>query len=196
MTTRVGLTAAIGAAFLLAAAGCGGGSKKSAPPAATTTAAVVTTAAAVTTAAVTTPAATTTAPAVTTTASAPSFANAHNCLQLAALAAQISKSMEASSGNLQATITNEEKVLQALASAAPSQIRGDFETFATAFKGYAQVLAKSGYKLGAAPTASQVAQLTAASKALDAPKVQAAEQHLTAWARTNCAGLAHTATTG
>jgi hypothetical protein len=39
-----------------------------------------------------------------------------------------------------------------------------------------------------------VAALTAASKSFSAPKLLAAEQHISAWARTNC-GIGTTTTT-
>jgi hypothetical protein len=163
--------------FVVIAAGCGGGSKKSASSTTTSTAAT-TAAGASTTAGATT--------AQSTKSSAPSFASVHNCVQLAALGAAVAKSMQTTSGNLQATVANETKALQAMASAAPSQIRGDFETFATAFNSYAQAISKAGYKLGSVPTAAQIAQLQTAAKAFSVPKLRAAELQLSAWARSNC----------
>ena len=175
---RVKLMSVMVVAFVVVAGGCGGGSKKSAS---TTT----TSAAAAGTGAATTQ---------STKTSTPTFASAHNCAQLAALGAQVAKSLQPTAGDLQATVANEAKALQAMASAAPSQIRGDFETFVSAFNGYVQALAKVGLKAGATPTAAQIAQLGTAAKAFSAPKLQAAEQHLSAWAQANCGGAAPTTT--
>ena len=166
---RALLALGLAVALLAAASGCGGGSKKSAS---TTTAAAKTTTTASTQAAKTTP----------------SFASAHNCGQLRSLGAQVAKSLQASSGNLQATVQNEDAVLQALAKAAPSEIRSDFQTFADAFHSYIQAIAKLKLKAGSVPTAAQIAQLTNAAKSLSTAKLQAAEQHLSAWAQKNCGG--------
>jgi hypothetical protein len=38
--------------------------------------------------------------------------------------------------------------------------------------------------------------MAAAAKAFSAPKLQAAEQHLSAWAQKNCGGASTTTTTG
>ena len=83
-------------------------------------------------------------------------------------------------------MANEDAVLKAMAQAAPSAIRGDFQTFEGAFHTYVQALAKIKLKAGSVPTAAQIAQLTNAAKSLDEPKLQAAEQHLAAWAQKNC----------
>jgi hypothetical protein len=168
-------------ALLLIASGCGGGSKKAGSSTTTTSTA-------------TKASATTTTAAAAAKSSAPSFASAHNCVQLAALGAQVAKSLQTTSGDFKATVANEDKVLQAMARAVPSEIRGDFETFASAFHTYFQALAKVGLKPGGTPTAAQIAQLSNASKSLSTAKLQAAEQHLSAWAQTNCGGL--TTTTG
>jgi len=45
---------------------------------------------------------------------------------------------------------------------------------------------KAGLKPGQTPTPAQLAQLQAAAKTFSTPKLQAAEQHLTAWAKKNC----------
>ena len=164
---RAGITLGVAIALIAAASGCGGGGKK---------AASTTTAAAATTSSTSTQAA----------KSTPSFGSAHNCTQLKSLGVQVAKSLQTTSGDVQATVANEDAVLKALAQAAPSEIRGDFQTFETAFHTYAQALAKIKLKAGSVPTAAQIAALTTASKSLSAAKLQAAEQHLAAWAQKNC----------
>jgi hypothetical protein len=107
---------------------------------------------------------------------------------LRSLAVQVAKSLQATSGNVQATIQNEDAVLQAMAQAAPSAIRSDFQTFANAFHTYLQAIAKLKLKAGSVPTAAQIAELTNAAKSLNTAKLQAAEAHLSAWAHKNCGG--------
>jgi len=149
--------------FAVVAAGCGGSKKKSASP--------------------------------TTTASsgAPKFATAKNCAQLEALGTKLAQALQATSGSAESKLTNEAKLLQEYANAAPSDVRGDFQTLASAFTTYVHALVKALPNPGTAPTAAQVAQIRAAAKVLDTPKLRAAEQHLTAWARKNC-GAAPTTT--
>jgi hypothetical protein len=106
----------------------------------------------------------------------------------------MSAALQASSGNGVNSLGDEANVFKALAKAAPSEIRGDFETFAAAFSAYANALQKAGIKPGQTPTAAQIAALTTAAKSFSAPKLQAAEQHLAAWGQKNC-GLG-TSTTG
>jgi hypothetical protein len=157
-------------AVVALAAGCGG-SKKASSPATT--------------------AGTTAAAAPTST---PAFKSAHNCAQLASLGAQVAKSLQSTSGDLKGTIDNEDKVLQAMANAVPSEIRGDFQTFQQAFHQYLQAISKLNIKAGSVPSADQIAKLTSAAKAFSSPKLQAAEQHLSAWAGKNCGGVVPTTT--
>jgi hypothetical protein len=81
--------------------------------------------------------------------------------------------------------------LQALAKAAPSDISGDFQTFAAAFSGFVHALQNAGYKLGSKtpPTAAQAAAFAKAAKSFNTPKLKQAEQHLSAWEHQNCKGV-------
>ena len=76
--------------------------------------------------------------------------------------------------------------MDALANAAPDEIKVDFKTFADAFKDFAGAMSDAGLKPGQTPTAAQIAKLTAASQKLSTPKIQAATQHLEAWGQKNC----------
>ena len=160
-------------------AGCGGGKKKSAASASSTSGSA------------------TTAAATTTSQSSgtPSFASAKNCKDLAALGAKLSQALQAASGNGLSSLSDEANIFKAMASAAPADIRGDFETFASAFSAYAKALSKAGFKPGQTPTAAQIAALTNAAKSFNTPKLQAAEQHLAAWGQKNC-GIGSTTTGG
>jgi hypothetical protein len=168
---RIKLVSVLVVAFVVIAAGCGGGgNKKSATPAAATTTAP---AAATTTSATSTGA---------TTAPAAPFASTKNCAELIGLGAKFAQAFT----NAKANITDQAKAFQALAAAAPSEIRGDFVKLATAFGAYAQAIQKAGLKAGQTPTAAQLAQLQAAAKAFSTPDLKVAEQHLSAWGQKNC----------
>lgn len=155
--------------LVLVVTGCGGGKKAAATATTTTTVSTVTTSVA-----------------STTTSGLPKFASAKNCRQLAALGTKIAQAIQASSGAGTGALGDEANVFKALADAAPSEIRGDFQTFAAAFAAYAQALTKAGFKAGQTPTAAQIAELTTAAKAFNTPKLQAAEKHLAAWGQKNC----------
>jgi len=142
--------------------------------------------------AATTTTATTTASSPTTTASSgssgvPTFASTKNCQQLEAMAVSVAKSITPGSG---AKIDPKKytEVLNAMASAAPSEIKGDFKTFAQAYSQFVDTLEKSGYQIGSGtvPTAAQLAALTTAAKKLSTPDVKKAEQNLSAWGQKNC----------
>jgi pantothenate kinase len=122
--------------------------------------------------------------------SVPNFASAKNCQDLANLAATATSAITATSGNPAATLNTAAKQLQGLANAAPSDIRADFQTMATAFASFVQTLQKAGYTPSSgAPTAKQIAALTKAARSLNTPKVAQAQQHLNTWVKQNCKGV-------
>jgi hypothetical protein len=174
LTSLRNVVVILAAGLVTVAAGCGGGGKKSA---ATTSGAL-------------THAGTTTLQNTTGSGPGPSFASAKNCQDMAGLAAKVAAAV-AASGNAANVLQTESTEIQALAKAAPSEIRGDFQTFATAFSGFLHTLQSAGYKLGSKtpPTAAQVAAFTKAARSFDTPKLRQAEQNLSAWARQNCKGV-------
>jgi len=151
-------------------AGCGGSSKSK--TSASTTASGATTASGVTTA--------------TTSTGAPSFASAQNCQQLAGVGAKYAQAISptTSGGNLD--LQAAASTYQALANAAPAEIRPDLQTTAQAFSSFAAALSKVGYKPGQVPTAAQLAALQSAVQVSSQPNFRAAEQRISAWARQNC----------
>lgn len=116
------------------------------------------------------------------------FASVKNCSQLAGLGQKFSAALAASSGQGKTSLTDVATVYKSLASAAPVAIRSDFETIAEAFQNYAKAVQGAGFTPGKVPTASQIAAMASASKSFSAPKLQAAEQHLSTWAAQNCHG--------
>ena len=101
------------------------------------------------------------------------------------LAAKFAQAL-GTTGNANTTVTDQAKAFEAMANAAPSEIKTDFKLVASAFNAYAQAWVKAGIKAGQQPTQAQMAQLAGAAKAFSGPKLRAAETHLTAWGRKNC----------
>jgi hypothetical protein len=186
MTFRFGAIA-LALVVIVAATGCG--SKKKAA-ATTTTAPAVTTTATTNSSGSGGGGSTTTAP-TTTSSSKPTFDSIKNCTQLESLGKKFAAAVQASSSTSGGKLdfTKEEQLFKALADASPSEIHGDFETLATAFAASASAYQKANLKPGKTPSPAQIAALEAAGKAFSTPKVAAAEQHLEAWATTNCAGV-------
>ena len=114
-----------------------------------------------------------------------SFASAKNCKDLEGLAAKVSQSFQPN-GNGELDLKKEADALDALANAAPNEIKSDFKTFADAFKKFAQVYGDVKIKPGETPTATQIAKLTEAAKSFNSAKLQQATQHLSAWASSHC----------
>ena len=111
-----------------------------------------------------------------------------NCSQLADLGKKFSQALAATTANGKTNLTDLATVYKSFASAAPAAIRSDFETIAEAFQNYAKAVQTAGFTPGKVPTASQLAAMAAASKSFSAPKLQAAEHHLSTWAAQNCHG--------
>ena len=114
-----------------------------------------------------------------------SFASTKNCKDLEGLAAKVSQSFQPN-GNGELDLKKEADALDALANAAPNEIKSDFKTFADAFKKFAQVYGDVKIKPGETPTATQIAKLTEAAKSFNSAKLQQATQHLSAWASSHC----------
>ncbi len=179
------------AVVLVAGTGCGGSSKK--PASHTTSTAAGGTTSTTTTAASTsstTSSTATSAAAGTTTATSTvrsAFASTKNCTLLRALDAKISQAVPKTFGLSQTNVVAETSALQALARSAPTEIRGDFEIYASVFTQYIRAFANVGLKPGRAPTASQFARITkAAAAALNTPGLPAAEGNVKRWVKKNC----------
>ncbi len=118
-------------------------------------------------------------------AAAPTFANAGNCLQLAGVGEKFAQAMQAATGktfNLSAAVSAYDN----LANAAPSAIKPDVQTIATAFASFASALEKVNYKFGSVPSATQLAGLESAVHVFEQSNVKQAEASVAAWAKQNC----------
>ena len=165
------------AAVALVAAGCGGSDNNEASGSAETTVATET--------ATTTEAATTTTEASTdtgTSTDASIGALTGKCAELSQLGAKLSQSMSGQSGNLD----DVSKVFDELAGQVPDEIKADYEVLAKNFKKIAEALKGIDLQSGKAPSADQAAKLQQALASIDNAEVQAATQHIEAWATKNC----------
>ena len=162
---------AVSVAVVAMISGCGG-SSNSATSAATTTSSGATASSA--------PAAT------TTSTAAPSFASAQNCLQLGGVGAKFAQALSATISGGHFDLHTAVNAYQAMANAAPSEIRPDLELIAQAFTSFATALSKAGYTPGNVPTASQISALQSAGQAFSQPQLRAAEQRISVWAQHNC----------
>jgi hypothetical protein len=91
-----------------------------------------------------------------------------------------------SSSDLDQTIAE----LQAFAEAAPDEISADLTTVYTAYGAYLQAMEDSGYdpSSGQAPTAEQLAAISAAAEVLSSTDVTDASQRVSDWFASNCGG--------
>ena len=119
-----------------------------------------------------------------------SFASTKNCKELEGLAAKVSQSFQPNA-NGEIDLNKEADALDALAGAAPDEIKSDFKTFADAFKQFAKAYGDVKLKPGETPSAAQIAKLGELSKSFNTAKLQQATQHLAAWGQSHC-GLSST----
>jgi len=76
--------------------------------------------------------------------------------------------------------------LEAMAAAAPEEIRDDFEVLARELGPFYEALGEIGLTSGAQPTPDQIAALAAASEGVDQEALQEASSNLEAWFTENC----------
>ncbi len=115
----------------------------------------------------------------------PTFASDANCLQLSGLGTKFAEAMGAATGS-KFNETAAAADFQKMADAAPSAIRPDLETIATAFTKFAEAMKSSGFVIGKTPTAAQEASLAQAVTVFEGSKLKSAEAALQAWGSKNC----------
>jgi hypothetical protein len=76
--------------------------------------------------------------------------------------------------------------LQAMADAAPDEIKDDLDVIATELEGFYTALAESGYEPGVAPTPEQMAQLSALAEVIDQEAFDEASDNINEWFEANC----------
>jgi len=181
------LCLALLAPLMLVATGCGGSSKNSAATTEEATAEVATTTEATTTEEATTEAATTEAATTqaTTTSALGGLVASGKCKELQNLGQKLSTALNPTSGG-SVDLKKEAQALQDFAADAPSDVKADFQTMAD----YVSKIADAYPKItpGQTPDAATLQKLQKLGQSLqkDAAKVQAASQHIVAWASKNC----------
>lgn len=76
--------------------------------------------------------------------------------------------------------------LQAMADAAPDEIKDDLEVIANELGDFYTALSESGYQPGVAPTPEQIAQLSALAEVVDQEAFDEASDNINAWFEDNC----------
>ncbi len=76
--------------------------------------------------------------------------------------------------------------LEAMAEAAPDEIKDDLNVIAAQLGDFYTALAESGYEPGATPDADQLAALSALAESIDNAAFEAAADNINAWFEENC----------
>jgi hypothetical protein len=76
--------------------------------------------------------------------------------------------------------------LEAMASAAPDEIRDDLQVIAEELGAFYTALAETGYTGTGTPTPDQIAQLEGLADAIDQDRFEAASDNVNAWFESNC----------
>ena len=175
-------------ALVLVAAGCGGGSDEASGDAETTVMTETTTDETTTEETTTEETATdeTTTDETTTDTSGVSEVSAEKCLELIGIGAAIGKALAGTGG--EADLDEASRLFDELAETVPDEIRADVETLAEFLSEYAAVYRSLDLEPGEVPTGRDVQKLQDAITSVGQPKLQAASEHLSAWAAANCRG--------
>lgn len=78
--------------------------------------------------------------------------------------------------------------LEAMAEAAPDEIKDDLNVIAEQLNAFYTALAESGYEPGTTPDADQIAELSALAESMDNEAFEAASDNINAWFEDNCEG--------
>ena len=76
--------------------------------------------------------------------------------------------------------------LEAMAAAAPDEIKDDLEVISEELGAFYTALAETGYEPGAAPTPEQMDRLSALSEVIDQDAFDEASDNINAWFEANC----------
>ncbi|MEX0795509.1 MAG: hypothetical protein WD274_02320 [Acidimicrobiia bacterium] len=76
--------------------------------------------------------------------------------------------------------------LEAMAEAAPDEIKDDLKVIAEQLGAFYTALAESGYEPGATPDADQLAELSALAESIDNEVFEEASDNINAWFEENC----------
>ncbi len=76
--------------------------------------------------------------------------------------------------------------LEAMAEAAPDEIKDDLDVIAEQLAAFYTALAESGYEAGTTPDAEQLAELSALAESMDNDAFEEASDNINAWFEENC----------
>jgi len=157
-----------------AIAACGGSSSSSTPSNSTTTPASTSSSSS-----------SATSSSSSTASSGGATAGVAHCVALAGVGEKFASTLTGSlTGHL--NVQRFAQDFHTLAAAAPGPIQQDVQTIADTFTTFANRLSQLGYKIGSIPSATQLIGLESALTSLKTAKVSQAEQHITAWVKSNC----------
>jgi hypothetical protein len=105
-----------------------------------------------------------------------------DCLAFAGVGAKIAQAM----GGANADISKTADLFDELVASAPDEIKGDLQVISEGVTTMAAAMKGIDFKAGATPTADQLAKMQTALASVDNAKLQAASQHIEAWAQENC----------
>jgi hypothetical protein len=105
-----------------------------------------------------------------------------DCLSFAGVGAKIAEAM----GGANADISKTADLFDQLVASAPDEIKGDLQVISEGVTTLAEAMKGIDFKAGATPSADQLAKMQTALASVDSAKLQAASQHIEAWAQENC----------
>jgi hypothetical protein len=180
--------AAVAAAFIVAAAGCGGSSSDSSTGATTTATSgnTDTNSSSTDTTGGTDTTSSTDTTDTTSSSGTSSGTLTKNCIDFASATAKLGEAIGAATGSGGGDTETLKSYFAGLADNAPSNVKDDFDTLATAVGKYIDALKKAGFKPGETPSAEDIQKLQAAVAPLSTPDVQQASQEIQAWVDGGC----------
>lgn len=110
------------------------------------------------------------------------FSGSEECRELVGLGAKVTQALGGAGGDLEDT----QEFMDAFADDAPEEIREDFQVIAEAYGKIAEALEGVDLSSGEQPDPEAMAELQQLSTELDQPRIQEANENITAWVEENC----------
>jgi hypothetical protein len=110
------------------------------------------------------------------------FSGSEECRELVGLGAKVTQALSGTGGDLDDT----QEFLDAFADDAPEEIREDFQVIAEAYGKIVEALEGVDLSSGEQPDPEALAELQQLSTELDQPRIQEANENITAWVEENC----------
>ena len=117
---------------------------------------------------------------------APNAVESEECRELVGLGAKVTEALGGAAGG---DVEDTQEFLDAYADEAPEEIRDDFKVIAEAYGKIAEALERVDVSSGAQPDPEALAKLQALASELDQPRLEEANENITAWVNENCGGV-------